>query len=585
MMYIFVLFFIYFCSLNATENNIQISEEIEYLEQYEHDEYLSSLNQDKIIYIQTCSIEDLTEDNMLSEEDAIRLIEYRDKNGIKDWHDIHKSGIKIDNITQMKHLIIYKKGKEMSRVELLYQLRRSGEDDLIRSKTEMQREYWFASICTEKDYSDDKLIDHGSFSLLFKNDHPQRTFLKELSFGNYSLQSGKGVLLGQNQNRTKSSINGFSQVSRASYLESKTFNGVNALFQFRSFYLLSFYSAERLYLTLDSLRQIERINLSGLNKEESMDQAHLITYGAILEKRMPRFIGGVQYYQQEYPYSFADRSKKKVNDCMSHYARYSLRNINFEYEWARGNDLVAYTTSLRLKGSINQELQYRYYDQYFPDSYGNPYSHKAAFPNEKGISYTLSFKIRQINYEFITDQYQYIEAVGTHKHIQNGSENYVRMETRLDNNILNILFRYRISDAVLDDIETEKKKLSTTLAYKVQNDKKTACQYQVIYSQEIYDEIEKKHQSLTFIHHYYLYFQQVRFKFSGIHYQNDDARYLTDTSLNNSSETILLKDSGFQVSCQVKFDYKEFLILYSNCYLQRDADRKWGLSLRVQMIL
>ncbi len=583
-MSIFLLFLIYFSTLSGIDEAAPISEEIEYQEQYERDEFVASLNKDRIIYIQTCSVNDLTEDALLSEEDAIRLLTYREKYGIKDWQDIIKSGISSEYFSKLKEVIVFSPRKEWYKEEIIYRIQHTRENYYLRSDSNIQKEFWTASLCTEKDYTDQSLIDHISFSLSYKNEHPQKPFLSEISLGHYSLQSGKGIVFGQNQYRSKSSIESFRNISKASNLESKYLNGVNGLFQFKGFYLLSFYSSEQLYLTLDSLNQIVKINQSGLNKSKSFDQDHLMTYGAILEKRMSKFITGIQYYFQEYPFAFSDTTKSQKNQCWSHYMKVLFRNIRFEYEWAKGNGQNAFITSILIKGELDHELQYRYYEQYFPSLYGNPYSHKSSFPNEKGISYTLTFKIKSMKFSLLTDQYQYLEAIGNNNFIQNGSENRLSIERKISKDIINAYLNYRISDAVLEDTETEKKKLSLSFAYRLQDDKRTTCQYQVIYSKEKYDEFKKKHQGLTFIQHYFLYFQDLRFKFSGILYQNDDIRYLSEPLLGNNAETMVLKESGFQISCQMKVNISKSVIVSSQGFLQKDADRKWGLSTRMQMI-
>ncbi|MBP7562713.1 MAG: hypothetical protein KA886_02900 [Candidatus Cloacimonetes bacterium] len=466
----FLLLFLISTCLNAQSEN----EVIHDLALFEKNSSYIENWVDKPIFINLLSEEELVDLGLFNEDEVRQILIKRKQNQIKSISDFNFIKNK-EKIEQLRHLLVYDlRTPNQFQSKITYTFNHD-KDHYFYNKNSWHSKQIKMAFLTEKDPDDTRFPDLMKYSLSYRLTGPSNIGIQEIFTGSYSIQTANSILFSaslfdnkrQNQSLNRAKIT--SNVNRSEYAY---LNGLSAKLNLNKLLLIPFYSSSPIWIRKDSLNQIVSINKTGLHADRDEEKDHVTAYGMIADMKFHSMVTGIQFLHQGYPRNFADHRIERNYQTFSQYSQMYYNPFLFRYELAYAKHKIATHTELSWQKEIFYcKTGYRQYPEYFPENYGNPYSQRADFRNEKGMYYLFNARFSRFKIEFQTDLFQYSEPESNQSYSKRGNENYLKLNYSLSPQTeMMIKTLYRVSDVIYEQemIQLKRKSVSLSLIFKEQ---------------------------------------------------------------------------------------------------------------------
>ncbi len=412
------------------EDNLGESEESEIFDNIE--ELL-----DNPIDINTASLDGLLKIPALDGRKANAIIRYRQSHGgfrnknelylVPELNDLTARWIsffiKISSSDKPESIFSISKISLRSRIQSDLQTRRAyNENKFTGNKLKSYNrllyyaKYINAGIVIDKDPGEKSYTDFTSGFIEFKTN----TFLKKIIVGNYTVESGYGLILWSPYNYRKGNevtipISNFRSGSRPykSSGEFGYFSGISASLSAGILEFLPFVSFKKIDASLDSTENINSFKYDGYHRSSyelnSRWNTNEYALGTVI-KLNPSQSLTLGLTTVSYKYNRIINSVGSSH-LQNHSLNFSYSNSLFTIfgETALYKNHLSSIASVLLTpvDNIILSLSYRNYSPYFYSVMGNSFGERSNSTNEKGFYTSIDFKSRMGNFSFYYDIYYF----------------------------------------------------------------------------------------------------------------------------------------------------------------------------------
>ncbi|MGK9477318.1 ComEA family DNA-binding protein [Melioribacter sp. OK-6-Me] len=392
---------------------------------------------DNPIDINTASLDDLLRIPALDRRKASAIIQYRQSHGsfknknelylVPELNDLTARWIsyfiKISSSAKSESIFSFSKIALRSRIQSDLQIRQAYIENKFagnRLKSYNRLLYYGkyinAGFVTDKDPGEKSYTDFTSGFIELRT----KTFLKKIIVGNYTVESGYGLILWSPYNYRKGNevtvpISNFRSGSRPykSSGEFGYFSGISTSLSAGIIEFLPFVSLKRIDASLDTTGNINSFKYDGyhrsLNELNSHSNTKEYAYGAVIKLKPSQSLTlGLTTVSYKY--------NRAINSVGS--SRLQNHTINFSYgnplftisgESALYKNHLSSITSVLLTplDNLKLSLSYRDYSPYFYSVMGNSFGERSNSTNEKGFYTSIDFKSRMGNFSFYYDIYYF----------------------------------------------------------------------------------------------------------------------------------------------------------------------------------
>ncbi len=362
------------------------------------------------VELNRADVDDLTEIPFISREDALKIVEYRDRiGGFKRKEQVFE----IPGIDERVRALLYRSGY-IQRERFDFRLRgrviskgglQSVKGDFINDFKTYQLGFlsyssFSGGFVIEKDYGEERMNELLNFYFEYKSGGTLRKF----TVGNYILQFGQGILFWRPVGLGKGT-DAISPVQRSvenyaeryiSTDEVKPFFGAVAMSKFKNFDLTIFYSSRKIPVSFDSTGLVRYIDFSGINKEQR-DILIRDVYGFFGVFGGKDFMTGVSFAYQKFNRDFSRSISRPYGGKIysSFMWDFLLKGLNFLGEIATLSGLYFSAVSGIIFDFENLRLafQYRNLNPNFTSINGNTFGERYGEAwNEEGFYSSVKFK-------------------------------------------------------------------------------------------------------------------------------------------------------------------------------------------------
>ncbi|CUU06557.1 Helix-hairpin-helix motif-containing protein [Candidatus Thermokryptus mobilis] len=364
------------------------------------------------IELNRAEVDDLTEIPFISREDALKIVEYRDKiGGFKRKEQVFD----IPGIDERVKFLLYR-NSHIQRERFGVRLRgrvvnkggfRNVKGNFINDFKTYQLGFlaysnFSSGFVIEKDYGERRIDELVNFYFDYKGGRILRRFI----VGNYILQFGQGILFWRPVGLGKGT-DAISPVQRSvenyaeryiSTDEVKPFLGAVAVTKFKNFDLTVFYSSRKIPASLDSTGLVRYIDFSGINKGQR-DILKRDVYGFFGVYGRRNFVTGVSFAYQKFDKDFSSSISRPYGGggiYSSFMWDFLFKRLNFFGEFATLSGLYFSAVSGVAFDFENLKLafQYRNLNPNFTSINGNTFGERYGESwNEEGFYSSVKFKL------------------------------------------------------------------------------------------------------------------------------------------------------------------------------------------------